>query len=250
MSAYEQMIRTNEELICHSKISETRKQEIVTALLSEASMEQVDGPAEYPRFYLPRDTKTRFRTLMMQLPKTLILSANSYELEILRLLIVLSPDNPKARNMVDVTVNRLRQTCFGNTDDGVGECFDTSLIVLRFLATAVPHELQWMKERIENFHRHYAEKPRHAGILWYYWLCLSELPIELARPEIMYFKEILLQRITQSYIMKSEQNKEFYPMCICIVRNCLARLEEFEFIKEFQPYVNKNDGRLHFSLIG
>ena len=82
---------------------------------------------------------------MGQTPKTQIFSVNMYELEILRLLCILAPDNSEVKYMIDETVRRLKTTCFGFMDDGVGECFDTSLVVLRFIAAAAQDETEWIK---------------------------------------------------------------------------------------------------------
>jgi len=69
-----------------------------------------------------------------------------YELEILRLLALLTANNDSVKEMTAQTLARLCTTCFGKENDGVGECFETSLIVLRFLAATAPYETSWIKE--------------------------------------------------------------------------------------------------------
>ncbi len=78
-----------------------------------------------------------------------------YELEILRLLALLTANNDSVKEMTAQTLARLCTTCFGKENDGVGECFETSLIVLRFLAATTPYETSWIKEPLTNYHKHY-----------------------------------------------------------------------------------------------
>jgi hypothetical protein len=202
----------------------------------------------YPIFFItPYHDGKKYPTVMTQTPKTQILSANSYELEIIRLLYILAPDDETVKSMTSQTLARLKTTCFGHMDDGLGECYDTSLIVLRFLASAAPGETVWMKERIANYHKYFNEKHRHFGVKWYYWLCISELPFPIAEAEIRGYKEEMLKQLNRSCVMNSEQDKTIHPMLLCVVRNCLARLPEYEYIKDRQPYVNEKDGLLYFN---
>jgi len=113
-------------------------------------------------------------------------------------------------------IERLKTTCFGNEDDGVGECFDTSLVVLRFLAAVTPNETEWMQSRINTFHNHLNDKKRPWFSLWYFWLCLSELPSKIAEPEIIKYKDQMLPWLTtKSAVMNSEHDKTIHPVIIC-----------------------------------
>ncbi|HKM33467.1 MAG TPA: hypothetical protein VJY54_01835 [Lachnospiraceae bacterium] len=208
-----------------------------------------DGRRMYPIFYIPpyNDGK-KLKTIYNQTPKTHILSANMYELEIIRLLFQIAPDEPTVQNMVIQTLERLKTTCFGYYDDGLGECFDTSLIVLRFLA-ATSDDTAWMQSRIDNYNNHVSEKKRPWYPLWYFWLCLSELPFEIARPEILKYEDDMLPWLTtKSAVMNSEHDKTVHPVLLCSLRNCLCRFPECAHIKDIQPYVSEKDGRLHFDM--
>ncbi|MDE7300339.1 MAG: hypothetical protein K2N94_16190 [Lachnospiraceae bacterium] len=172
-----------------------------------------------------------------------------YELEILRLLCIFAPENAEVNNMIAKTLERLKTTCFGYTDDGVGECFDTSLIVLRFLAAAAPNETEWIRSRIDNYNRHCKDKKRPWFSQWYYWLCLSELPFDLAYPKIELYKDEMLNWLTnKSCVMNSESDKLIHPVILCILRNILAKYPEYAYIKTRQPYISDKDGRLHFNM--
>jgi len=265
MTTYELIIKTNHYLIKGGTLTDNQKQNIVGRFMSNVSNKEAaecfykgvkfpdnidsEGRRMYPIFFIPpyNDGK-KYQTVMTVTPKTHILSANSYELEIIRLLYILAPENPTVRDIVSQTLERLKTTCFGNQDDGLGECFDTSLIVLRFLAATAPSETKWMKERINNFHKHFDKKHRHWGVKWYFWLCFSELPFELAEPEILRYKEEILSQLSRSCVMNSDFDKTTHPMIICMIRNVMARLPEYTYIEDREPYVSEKDERLHFNM--
>jgi hypothetical protein len=222
MTAYELMIKTNHYLLGGGVLTEAQRQNIVGQLLpARSTHEQArrfyqgvrlpgnidgDGRRMYPVFFIPpyHDGK-KYPTVTGVTPKTHILSANAYELEILRLLCLFDPDDPDVAEMIDYTLARLKTTCFGNMDDGVGECFDASLIVLRFLVAAAPGETRWIMDRIDSFNRHFTKKRRPRGVLWYFYLCLSELPDPVAAPEILKHHEALVRQYENISRLKPPQ---------------------------------------------
>ncbi|MFT3950755.1 MAG: hypothetical protein QM689_02115 [Oscillospiraceae bacterium] len=265
MQAYNLMIKTNHFLIKGGILTQQQKLRAAASFLSAVSTLQqaqrfykgmrvpdnkADGREMYPVFFVPpyNDGK-KLRTILNQTPLTHILSANTYELEIIRLLCLLAPEDDRVRDMTAKTLSRLKTTCFGNQDDGVGECFDASLVVLRFLAAAAPADAVWLQSRMDNYNRHAGEKKRPWFSEWYYWLCLSELPFELAQPELDKYKPVMLNWLEhKSCVMNSEQDKLIHPVILCILRNALSRYPEFAYIKNRQPYVSETDGRLHFNM--
>lgn len=267
MTPHELMVKTNHYLIKSGELSDAQKVNIVRQLLAAQSDERTkqsfyrgvkfpdnidgDGRRMYPMFYIPsyNDGK-KLKTIYNQTPKTHILSANMYELEIIRLLYLFASSDPAIKEMVQKTLERLKTTCFGNEDDGVGECFDTSLVVLRFLAT-VSNDIKWMQSRIDNYNNHHSEKKWPWHPLWYFWLCLSELPSLLAEQEILKYREEMLKWLTtKSCVMNSEHDKTIHPVIICSLRNCLCRFPEYAHIKNIQPCINEKDGRLYYDING
>ena len=266
MAAYQLMIKTNHYLIKGGELTDTQKRNIVNQLLyARSTPEQAQrfylgvkypnntdsvGRHMYPIYFIPpyNDGK-KYKTIFNQTPKTHIFSANMYELEILRLLYLFAPGNTEIREMTAKTFERLKTTCFGYEDDGIGECFDTSLVTLRFLAATAPDETKWIQSRIDNYNRHYADKKRPWYCVWYYWLCLSELPFDIAKTEIEKYKsEMLNWLINKSCVMNSEHDKTNHPVFFSKLRNNLARCAEYKYIKDRQPYVNEKDGRLYFDM--
>jgi hypothetical protein len=149
VTPYELMIKTNKYIISGGTLSNLQKKNIFGQFLSAVSSKDTanrfynrvrfpnnidsDCRRMYPIYFIPPYNEgKKYKTLMTQTPKTHILSANMYELEILRLLAVLAPHDKTVTQMLNETKARLKTTCFGYMDDGLGECYDTSLIVLRF----------------------------------------------------------------------------------------------------------------------
>lgn len=266
MTAYELMIKTNHYLIKGGDLSDKHKANIASQLLSARSTPEqakrfyvavkypnnIDsgGRRMYPTYYIPpyNDGK-KLKTIYNQTPKTHILSANMYELEILRLLYLLAPENDDIKVMISETLKRLKTTCFGYQDDGLGECFDTSLVVLRFISVVTPTDTDWIISRMQNYKKHVSEKKRPWYVGWYYWLCLSEMAFEIAKPEIEKYKDIMLNWLyNKSCVMNSEHDKVIHPVIISMLRNIIAKYPEYEYIKKREPYINEKDGRLHFNM--
>ncbi len=266
MTPYDLMIKTNHYLITCGELTKVQRANILNQFRANRSTKEQaqqfynglkfpnntdkNGRQMYPTFFIPpyNDGK-KYKTVLNQTPKTHILSANMYELEILRLLYLFASNDIEIKTMIDETLFRLKTTCYGYMDDGVGECFDTSLVVLRFLSTVAPYEEGWIQGRIDNYNRHFGDKKRSWYCSWYYWLCLSELPFEFAKSEIEKYKAEMLNWLTnKSCVMNSEQDKTIHPVLLCILRNVLAKYPEYTYIKDRQPYLNEKDGRLFFNM--
>ena len=129
-----------------------------------------------------------------------------------------------------------------------GECFHTALVTLQFLAV-VSKDVEWIKKLIELFNKYNGETYRHGNTVWYYWLCLSELPLEVSKIELIKYKEELWARLHKSAVINSESDKIHQPVLSCILRNCLCNFPEYEYIRERQPYISEKDRRLYFDII-
>ena len=261
------MISTNHKIIQYgiNSISTTEKNNISEFFLSSISSDfqaqkfynsvkfpgnDVGGKQMYPKFYIPPyNGGKKLKTVLNQTPKAHIFSANMHELEILRLLFLLSPNELKVKNMVESTLKRLKTTCFASENDGVGECFDTNLVVIRFLATVATNRADWINERINSFKSHFYDKKRPSFVIWYYWLCLSELPFSIAEDEIGKYKDEILNWLEhKSCVMNSDSDKRMHPVLLCILRNIMCRFNEYNYIKGRQPFINPANNRLIFNM--
>ncbi len=269
MTVYALMIKANHYLIKSGTLTDRQKAHLTQQLVAARSGEHAvlgfkkgvnapeylralgrsgDTRVMYPLFYIPPyNNGKKLQTVIPMSPKTHILSANSYELEILRLLFLFDPDHPAVSFMVQKTIERLKTTCFAYHDCHQGECFHAALIALRFIA-AVSQDTAWQKRLVDYFNRYTGEVSRHSNTVWYFWLCLSELPREIALPELKKRQDEFYARLNKSAAMNNDKDKINNPVLLCILRNCLSRLPEFEYIKNRQPYISDTDGRLHFDM--
>lgn len=270
MNAYELMIKTNHHIIKGGELTAAQKANIVRQFMAARSDERTklsfykgvrypynvdsNGSGQmYPEYFIPpyNDGK-KLQTVIPISPKTHILSANSYELEIIRLLYLFTPEDAIVNEMVNVTLKRLKTTCFGN-GCAQGECFHTALFVLRFLAVAAPNEIVWINHLITFFNEHIEDKLHnkhiHSNTVRYFWLCLSELPYAIAEAQLTKYENeyfTLLQK--RSSILKNETDKIYHTVLYCVLRNCLSRFPEYEYLKYRQPYLSEKDGRLCFDV--
>lgn len=244
MNVHELMLRTNHQLIREGALSADESGGIFRSLIAERDIPKwihLRPRALQPLFY--RTEGEMLPTVLYQKPKTQLFSANMHELEILRLLCVLRPESEPVKFMVEQTLARLKLTCFGSADDGLGECFDSSLVVLRFLAAA--GETQWAADRIENYNRHCGDRRRSWHSKWYYWLCLSELPDDMAAANLMPYRDELLELLVKArYPVECERDRCLRPVMLCILRNAAAKLPGCEYIKNRRPLIDPEDGRI------
>jgi len=95
----------------------------------------------YPRFCIPPyNNGKKLQTIIPIYLKTNIVADNAYEFEILRLLHLFRPDDEVA-HMIQVTCDRLKDTCFGYQSCHYADCFDAGMMVLHFLFFTVPDDL-------------------------------------------------------------------------------------------------------------
>jgi len=264
LTLYELTFKVNNEMLKGKEIASKDKEYIVKQFIDGVSnkdtvarfhkgvhapnSENGDNRKMYPLFYIsPYDNGKKYVTLSTITPKTQILSSNSYELEILRILAIMAKDNSQVSEMLAGTKKRLSTTCFGRFCEA-GECFETSVVALRFLGAAYPEETEWLQRLIQGIKNHISDKKRHSGVNFYYWLTLSELPIELAQPEIERYKDFLLNLLGKSFVMNSDHDKYASPFGKYILRNCLCRLDKYKYLRKIEPYISAKDGRIHFEI--
>ena len=93
------------------------------------------------------------------------------------------------------------------------------------------------------YNEHFTDRRHHNGVQKYYWLILSDMPLDIAQPEIVRQKEHIIDRLNRSCLIKNgNEDIPLYAM-----RNALARLSEYSYIKDRKPYVSEKTGRLQFN---
>lgn len=254
MTAYEAMIKTNHHFIKGGELNEAQKNKILHFLLAEKHGNIRDGrrmkmypDGPYPKFFIPPyNGGKKMQTVVPFSPKTNIAADNAYEFEMLRLFYLFTPaeERDKINHMLDVTAERLTKTCFGYQSCHYAECFEAGLTVFRFLSFARPHDLAWLDKQLTMYNNHFSDRKRHRGVQHYHWLCLSQMPFDLAKEQIHRQRDLLIEHLSRTYLNKN--NADEIPLYVA--RNTLAQLADFAYIKDRRPFADEKSGRLRFTL--
>ena len=90
-----------------------------------------------------------FHTFNGYKPKTMLFYNNYCELELLRIAFLLDVLEDDKKWIYDSTKQRIQSNCFGRFCP-TGECFETSIAVLRFVATVFSNETEWIEMYMKN----------------------------------------------------------------------------------------------------
>ncbi len=249
---YKVLTEINRKEIFAEEISDIEKQEAVSVLLSGISCNEdtikykkcmrvnPDQDNIYPFYFIPPyNGNKKLRLVQGYLPKTHILYANHYELEILRLLFMFAPENEKIREMAENTLCRLKNTCFGNSCTQ-GECMAAGVSVLRFLAAAWPNDIEWIDKLVNPLGDRFlsfgnGQAATQNGIpLYYLLMAFTDINSEKTRDLIAQKKEWLsglLRKGWRTGKMSSGRTvkKDGYNLMEkYILRNALSILPEYE----------------------
>ncbi|MHB1151757.1 MAG: hypothetical protein ACYCWE_08195 [Eubacteriales bacterium] len=262
MNIYETVVNVNNRLIENETVMSSERHIISETFLANVSdrrtvirfhngvkapkLEDGDPRRNYPELYIPpyNDGK-KHMTLTGVTPQTHILSSNAYELEILRLLALFNPGDKTVTAMLSQTRERLATACFAGTCF-LGECYETGLVILRYINIAYASDLLWQHNLLEKTVTHLDDKKRHSGTRYYLWLTLSELPDDAALPYIKKYENELYKHLSYDCLIKCAFDLKMKIRYKYIIRNCLTRLEKYEYLIQRRPYINDHDGRLHF----
>ena len=235
----------NRKILCGEEISVSEKREVVTVLLGAVCSEErriqykkgmhtnPDTDNMYPNFYIsPYNGGKKLRLIQGYLPKTYILYANHYELEILRLLYLFAPDNEIVCDMVEATLQRLKGACFGNSCIQ-GECLAAGISVLRFLTVVCPNETEW----IDNLLTPLGEVFLSLGIgqavrrdvpVTYLLMALTDIGNEKACKLIRHNRDWLQNYSGRLSYNKSPEGELYNRLGNAIIEKALGLIEEDE----------------------
>lgn len=263
MSIHELLRDTNSKMLKGENFSDLEKQEITQVLLSGVSSQDTvnrfhkgvrapdDGRIIYPLFYIPpyNDGK-KLRLITGQLPKTQILSANHYELEILRILALWDRDNPTVRSMLDETSKRLDTTCFSHFC-ATGECVGAGVAVLRFLSALNPQDVKWINEilmpmiaQYNNGHKGMAATNNNVPVFYLYSV-LPDIANESCYELIKERKEWIIHMLTRGGITGPAIQDTYNVTILYILKNALSMLPEYEYMKNRIVYISEKDNRCY-----
>lgn len=272
MKKYEMLMEINRKQIFSEEISNIQKEEFVSVFLDEiCSKEEIlkykkqmkvspETDNLYPNYYIPpyNDNK-KLRLIQGYLPKTNILYANHYELEIMRLLYLFAPDNDKVKEMVKNTLQRLRDTCFGNSCVQ-GECMVTGISVLRFLTVTQPDDKAWINRILNplgdlflSFSNGQAAVQKEMPVS-YLLMVFTDINSEKTRDLLSQKKEWLLDLLRRGWITgklsngKVSEMDTYNPMFKYIIRNALGTLPEYKDISKHEIYISSKDERCYCNI--
>ncbi len=273
MEKYKTLMEMNRKIVFGEEIPDTEKEQAVSILLNGiCDKEEVSKykrrmkvKAEtdniYPNYYIPPyNGNKKLRLIQGYLPKTNILYANHYELEIIRLLYMLIPKNQTVDEMVKNTLQRLKGSCFGNAC-AQGECLTTGISVLRFLAVVQPDNTEWIEKLLNplgviflSFGKGQAAIQQGIPVS-YLLMAFTDINNEKTKELIIQKKEWLLELLRRGWITgklsngKISEGDTYNLMGKYIIRNALGTLPEYEDVSKHEIYVSSSDERCYCNIM-
>lgn len=269
MEKYKILMEINRKAIFAEEIPDIEKEEAVSVLLNGICRKEdiikykrrmrVNPETDniYPDYYIPPyNGNKKLRLIQGYLPKTNILYANHYELEIIRLLFMFAPENEKVDELVKNTLHRLKNTCFGNSCTQ-GECIAAGISVLRFLAVTRPYNSEWIDKLLNPLGDIFlsfgsGQAAAQKGIpLSYLLMAFADINNEKTRDLIAQKKEWLLDLLRRGWITgklsngKISEGDSYNLMGKYIIRNAIGTLPEYEDVSKYEIYVSGKDERCY-----
>lgn len=269
---YKLLMELNRKEIFGEEISDSEKEQAILVFLDGISQREdivkykkrmrviVETDTIYPMYYIPLyKGNKKYRLIEGYLPKTNILYANHHELEIIRLLYQFAPQNETVMEMVRHTLQRLRNTCFGNSCTQ-GECMAAGICVLRFLAAVQPTNTEWIEKLLNPLAEIFlsfgtGQASIHKEIpLFYLLMAFSDISNEKTEELIRRKKEWLLDLLRKGWTTgrlsngKISEADTYNLMRKHILRNALGTLPEYENITKHEIYVSSKDERCYCNI--
>jgi hypothetical protein len=199
---YGSICSVNQRLVMGENVDEEEKQQVIGAILSEPDFSHLVSKerygkarlsqAMYPEIFTMQERPDKLRLFTGELPKTMILLYNSYELESARLLALWARGEDRVETILDLIERRLNKTCFGFFCPK-GEGPGASIAVLRFWAAYKPADVERQKKIMAGFRSH---RDVHGswskGLTIPYFYLLSAFPecvYEVVEEELQYCSE-------------------------------------------------------------
>ena len=264
MNIYEQVVSLNHRLIRGEGITAAEQERFMT-MIQERSHSPNPAFANgrhnrdgmYPLFLVPAedesklDRKKKLRLITGELPKTLLLSHNAYELEALRLAALWNSGQGELEPLLQRTAQRLEQACLSHycTD---GEYFGLRLVFLRYWHTWKPGDHDKINAVLHEFHPFCCRSEgmpaaKKADVpIFYMWLVLSELAQkhELAQNMIRCNSERLYRQFQQGWIVNPLNADWYNPIRKQVIQAALTKLPEYRDLAEASVLL-RPDGRCY-----
>jgi len=251
---YELICSVNQRLVMGENVDEEEKRQIIDAILSEPDYTHMVSKekyvtaglsqAMYPEIFTMQERPGKLRLFTGELPKTMILLYNSYELESARLLALWARGQDKVETILDLIEHRLNKTCFGFFCPK-GEGPGASIAVLRFWAAYKPGDVDRQRKIMAGFRHH---RDGHGswtkGLTVPYFYLLSAFPecvYEVVKEELQYCSDRLWDLLHKAWL-----DQPYNLLRKHVVKNALSRVPGYEFVAGTDFYIG-SDGRWHGS---
>lgn len=269
MEMYKVLMEINRRMLLGEEISSDEKEEVESVFLNGVYSEEdimkykkrmrvnAETSNMYPNYYIPPyNGNKKHRLVQGYLPKTNILYANHYELEIIRLLYLFSPENEVVNDMVKNTLERLKKACFGNSCTQ-GECLITGISVLRLLAVVYPNNEEWINKLVNPLGEIFLTFGRGQAAIQqgipvsYLLMAFTDIKSEKTIELIMHKQEWLLDLLRRGWITgklsngKISEGDTFNLLGKYIIRNAISILPGDEEVSKCEIYVSEKDGRCY-----
>jgi len=145
------------------------------------------------------DRKASIRLISGELPRTKFLSNYTVEMETLRLLSILMPDEPRVHQILLAASERLLPLCFAN-GCSIGECAHASIAFQRFMVAFDPYDAYGKIHQVLAILRmKRSGDGKWQGFPFYFTLLLlAELPQEWVKDELSYVRKYSRRRLNSS----------------------------------------------------
>lgn len=272
MEVYEMLREINRKEIMGEEIPEAEKEQVVSAFLHAVCgreevinyKKRMRAKAEtenlYPNYYIPPYSGSRkYRLVQGYLPKTNMLYANHYELEILRVLCRNAPKHKLVNEMVEHTLQRLKCAGFGNRCMQ-GEYAIVGICTLRLLAAVRPGDSEGICRLLDPLGNIFlsfgnGQAAVQKGIpVSYLLMAFTDINNEKTRTFLAQRKDWLLNLLRRGWIMGKLSNGKIseidtYNLLFkYIIRNALGTLPEYVGIGTREIYVSSRDGRCYCNI--
>jgi len=249
---YESICSVNQRLVMGENVGEEEKQQVIGAILSEPDYTHLVpkerygkarlSQAMYPEIFTMQERPGKLRLFTGELPKTMILLYNSYELESARLLALWARGEDRVETILDLIERRLSKTCFGFFCPK-GEGPGASIAVLRFWAAYKPGDVERQRKIMAGFRHH---RDGHGswseGLTVPYFYLLSAFPecvYEVVEEELRYCSDRLWDLLNKAWLDQPYNLLRKY-----VVKSALSRVPGYEFVAKASFYIG-SDGRWH-----
>lgn len=269
MEIYELLMEINRREAFGEEISEREREEAVSVFLSGiCRREEIakykkrmrvnpETDSTYPGYYIPPyNGAKKYRLVQGYLPKTNLLYANHYELEILRLLYLFAAEKASVDKMVKNALYRLQAINFWSAFVQ-SESVVLQISALRFLAAVYPNGSDWIDCLLDPLGKTFLSfGPGQAAIqkgipLSYLLMVFTDIDNEKTRALISQKKEWLLNLLQRGWITgklsngKISEGDTYNLMFKYIIRNALGTLPEYDNISARRIYVDPEDERCY-----